>query len=240
MGNSNRALTIGFEAHDGCGKTTTVIMMAEYLGGESWHTPTDAPEIKQSRDEILTTFEESSPEMWSHMLSTYDDEAEMIRSKLESMNGGVLILDRTWASFEAEWYARSPKYGRNRPKLSNIWPEHVFQPNVTFNCMIPEEERLLRIHSRASFGRELNQREKKLAEDDVYRHILEEARNKLGCVPLRLRQRSPEVCVRTAMQHLLATSNWPPFSLQINKEGEVELLEIIINNETQFLAGPNL
>ena len=211
---SRRIPSIGIEAHDGCGKSETVKELVKALNGESWCTSINTPEIKKNRDEILSQYDESSKKMWAEMLINYEEEATKIHEKINSTEFEVIVFDRTWASFEAEWYARFPVYGRNQHHLSSRWPEQVFQPDVTFHCIIPEEERLQRINKRREeTGKELNQREIMIGDKADYRDKLKEARMKLGCIPLRLRERDPYVCAQRAIQHLLGSRDFPPFSL---------------------------
>jgi len=214
MINSRRIPSIGIEAHDGCGKSETVKELVKALNGESWCTKDDAPDISKNREEIISQYDEGSKKMWAEMLNNYEEEAIRIHEKMNSMESEVIVFDRTWASFEAEWYARFPVYARNQPQLSSRWPDQVFQPDITFHCIIPEEERLQRISNRREeTGRELNLREIMLGANADYRYKLEEARIKLGCVPLRLRKRNPNVCAQRAIQHLLGSNDFPPFSI---------------------------
>ena len=74
---------------------------------------------------------------------------------------------------------------------------------MIFTIRVDEGLRRERILSRDGGIDNLNQRERQLIEDDDFREGILEAELELGCVPLRIRERSPGVVAMRALQYLL-------------------------------------
>jgi hypothetical protein len=74
---------------------------------------------------------------------------------------------------------------------------------------VDEKLRERRIRERAEeTGKEMNEREKRLLEDHHYREDTLDAELKLGCIPLRIREKKPEVVALRALQMLLGDKRY--------------------------------
>jgi len=204
----NIPLTIGFEAHDGSGKTTTSLELMEVLCGDIWfaeeghpRSPPRALEMKKKRKEIISKYQVESSQLDEVIISNYEDECELIQEFIEQNNSQILITDRTYISYVAEKFANTPLNERLKPS----WITSVFKPEILLEIVLEERVRKKRIVKRATEeGKELNYREKRLAEDKNYRNDIEEARKILGCIPLRIRERNPRVVCLRVLQVLLS------------------------------------
>ena len=82
------------------------------------------------------------------------------------------------------------------------WPA-VFRPDVIFTIRVDEDLRSERIISRAGGIDGLNSRERELIENEEFREGVLRAELEMGCIPLRIRERSPSVVAMRALQNLL-------------------------------------
>jgi thymidylate kinase len=197
-----RPLTIAFEAHDGSGKTTTVRKLAEMLGAETWIADerADLQELKSKRKAIVAKYPDECIELDSELNETYFTESKLIKNYIEKMDNEILVIDRTFVSHMAERYARSELSAR--PDLTSTWLDGVFQPDLVFHIEIIEEERIKRITSDPNRP-PLSDREMRIASDNEYRKLIEEARDKLGCIRLRVRKRKLDVVSFRVLQVIL-------------------------------------
>ena len=151
--------------------------------------------IKEDRRRMISEQAGETDELQEFMIRSYIDEwSEIERACSELPSGEVMLLDRCWVSNTA---VRSARTGE-RPE----WPVN-FRPDVIFTIRVDEGLRRERILSRDGGIDNLNQRERQLIEDDDFREGILEAELELGCVPLRIRERSPEVVAMRALQYLL-------------------------------------
>ena len=82
------------------------------------------------------------------------------------------------------------------------WPGD-FKPDVVFTIRVDEDLRRERILARDGGIDNLNDRERRLIDDDDFREGVLRAELQLGCIPLRIRERSPAVVAMRALQNLL-------------------------------------
>lgn len=198
---------IGLEAHDGSGKSSTAMRIAEMFGGRVFFT---SKEMKERRRAIYSTTLPEEQEASIHQ--TYIDEQEDCVS--QTANASFVVLDRTWYSHAVEQNVRDVLDRDNQPTfVPRVMPEDLHKPNLVFQILIPEEERKRRVESR---GEELTGRDVRLNDDDEYRGLLEDQRGKFGCVPLRLRLRDQQTCALRAAQVILGHPNVPPLRISPN------------------------
>jgi thymidylate kinase len=198
---------IGLEAHDGSGKSSTAMRIAEMFGGRVFFTSQD---MKERRRAIYSTTPPEEQEASIHQ--TYLDEQEDCVS--QTANSSFIVLDRTWYSHAVEQNVRDVLDHDNQPTfVPRDMPEDLHKPNLVFQILIPEEERKRRVASR---GEELTGRDVRLNDDDEYRDSLEGERKKFGCVPLRLRLRDQQTCALRAAQVILGHPEVPPLRISPN------------------------
>ena len=198
---------IGLEAHDGSGKSSTAMRIAEMFGGQVFFTSQD---MKERRRAIYSTMPPEEQEASIHQ--TYIDEQEECVS--QTANASFVVLDRTWYSHAVEQNVRDVLDHDNQPTFvpRNI-PRDLHTPNLVFQILIPESERKRRVESR---GEELTGRDVRLNDDDEYRGRLEDEREMFGCVPLRLRLRDQQTCALRAAQVILGHPEIPPLRVSAN------------------------
>jgi len=206
-----RPLAIGFEAHDGCGKTTTVRALAAMLDGEAWFVP---DELRVRRDAIIMADDgEEGEDFVEEMIQIYQEEQVAIEAKLSSMKKDVLVIDRTFASFSVEHHVLTG--GReDDARISTTWSSRVHQPDVMFQILVPELERQRRIHTRAKAeGKKVKGRELRLEKEPEYRKTLETTRSALGCLTVHTRLRNPRIAALRVIQALMGMKVPPPARL---------------------------
>lgn len=198
---------IGLEAHDGSGKSSTAMRIAEMFGGRVFFT---SEEMKKRRRSIYATIPLEEQEVSIH--KTYIDEQEDCVS--QTANASFVVLDRTWYSHAVEQNVRDV-LDRNHPPtyVPRSMPGDLQNSNLVFQILIPESERKRRVESR---GEELTGRDVRLNDDDEYRDSLEGERKKFGCVPLRLRLRDQQTCALRAAQVILGHPDVPPLRISPN------------------------
>lgn len=227
-------MIIGLEAHDATGKSETSKELLKIFGGEVSKV---AEKTKIKRREIckaisvLNEFsDESEPKEGFYnteqflnacdlMDNTYVEESKIV-SKIKS---NFIVMDRTWASHAAERYYQSRYFSHINPYLNKdesqiIWPEGITKPNITFEIvLIPDEVRVNRMIQRSiEEGVEINERERKLNNDENYRALLEFARRKLGCKRFVIRKKRDEiVCALRISQTILGSFDCPPMSTNL-------------------------
>ena len=203
----NPKVYIGLEAHDGSGKSSTAMRIAEMFGGRVFFT---SQEMKERRRPIYKTAPPEAQDALIHQ--TYIDEQNDCISL--TANSSFVVLDRTWFSHAVEQNVRDVLDDGNSPTyLPRIMPADLLKPNLVFQILIPEQERKRRVESR---GEELTNRDIRLNDDDEYRGLLEDERGKFGCVPLRLRLRDQQTCALRAAQVILGHPDVPPLRISPN------------------------
>ena len=203
----NPKVYIGLEAHDGSGKSSTAMRIAEMFGGRVFFT---SKEMKERRRSIYKTTPSEEKEASIHQ--TYLDEQKDCFS--QTANSSFVVLDRTWFSHAVEQNVRDVLDDGQQPTyVPRSMPEGLHKPNLVFQILIPEEERKRRVESR---GEELTDRDVRLNDDDGYRDLLEDERGKFGCVPLRLRLRDQQTCALRAAQVILGHPDVPPLRISPN------------------------
>ena len=185
--------TCSFDGHDGCGKGTTISLLAELIDAEIYETPAAIKEYRRGLVDL-----EASPSRTSALVKSYELEQKVIEEHRQACSKGILLLDRSFASCAAERYAR-------RDVLVAYWPEEVHHPDLPIVLQIEEDLRRSRIWARfESGGPELNDRELLLEQDDEYRGRLEQSWMDLELTPLPVRTRSPAVVALRAQQLIIA------------------------------------
>jgi len=148
---------IGLEAHDGSGKSSTAMRIAEMFGGRVFFT---SEEMKERRRLIYKTTPSEEKEASIHQ--TYLDEQDDCFS--QTANSSFVVLDRTWFSHAVEQNVRDVLDDGQQPTyVPRSMPEGLHKPNLVFQILIPEEERKRRVESR---GEELTDRDVRLNDDD--------------------------------------------------------------------------
>ena len=179
---------IAFEGLDGCGKDTSIDELALLIDCETWETP---EETKQLRRREIYEQPGETEELYEFFIQSYQSEWADMEQRLSTLPPGkVILLNRCWVTPAAY---RSAETGEV-PE----WPLE-FKPDVIFTIRVDEELRRERMSSRPK----LNPREKRTLEDHDYREGHQRAELELGCTPLRIRDREPEVVAMRALQHLL-------------------------------------
>ena len=185
-------VTIAFEGLDGSGKGTAIKELSKLIECECWETP---KRIKEARREKISEQGGETEELYEFMVKSYLAEWSEIKQLCSSMPPGkVVLLDRCWVSNSS---VRSARTGE-----APEWPVG-FIPDVVFTIRVDEDLRRERILSRDGGIDNLNDRERQLIEDDAFREGILRAELELGCTPLRIRERSPEVVAMRALQNLL-------------------------------------
>ena len=202
----NPKVYIGLEAHDGSGKSSTAMRIAEMFGGRVFFT---SQEMKERRRPIYKTAPPEEQDALIHQ--TYIDEQEDCFS--QTANSSFVVLDRTWFSHAVEQNVLDLDEGKPPTYVPRIMPGDLLKPNLVFQILIPEIERRRRVDNR---GEKLTKRDIRLNDDAKYRERLQEEREKFGCVPLRLRQRDQQTCALRAAQVILGHPDVPPLRISPN------------------------
>lgn len=185
-------VTVAFEGLDGSGKGTAIEELSKIIDCECWKTPGG---IKEARREKISEEGGETDELHAFMVKSYLGEWSEIQQLCSSMPPGkVVLLDRCWVSNSSVKSARTGE--------APTWPGD-FMPDVVFTIRVDEDLRRERILSRDGGIDNLNDRERQLIEDDEFREGILRAELELGCIPLRIRDRSPEVVAMRALQNLL-------------------------------------
>ena len=183
---------IAFEGFDGCGKGTAIDELMKLIKAEKYETKKDT---KTLRRDWLRTFGDG-PELHNLMVASYREEWALVTERAKGLQSGtVLLIDRSWASYETNRFAN---LGGEVNWLNSCKPDVVLSLRVQENLRVP------RILERDGSVENLNDRERRLMNDPDFREKLNYAEMKLGCTPLRIRQRSPEVVAMRVLQNLLA------------------------------------
>tara|TARA_B100001758_G_scaffold233746_1_gene232288 strand:- start:216 stop:866 length:651 start_codon:yes stop_codon:yes gene_type:complete len=199
---------VGLEAHDGSGKSTTAVEISKLFKGSVFFTN---EEIKDRRSEIYKSKTLAHQDKMDSIEKTYEAEKVEFTERIKS---DFVVLDRTWYSHTVEENVMDILDRKsNRTFPSKKIPHDVLKPDFIFQIIIPEEERKKRVEER---GEVLTPRDIRLNDDDTYREMLENERERFGCSKLRLRLRDPKVCALRAAQILLGNASIPP--LRINLE----------------------
>lgn len=234
---AGQPLSIGFEAHDGSGKTTTAEILALMLGNApTWipdsKTQNSAFLYKEKRKKILDEHPEETTEKIQKMDQSYRDEAIEISSYIQHIDSDFFILDRTYASHAAETFAKPYRVEENsiptdidHPQLSRDWPEGMFQPDVVFQIILPEQVRKKRITERADArGETLHGRDLDLINFNHYRGALESAREQLGCIRIQLRERNPRTAAMRILQYIMSSKQGKLSEFVLDQEHLEKLL----------------
>tara|TARA_B110001454_G_C12648853_1_gene404551 strand:- start:332 stop:946 length:615 start_codon:yes stop_codon:yes gene_type:complete len=188
--------TIAFEGLDGSGKGTTIYELSKLIRCECWETPREFKEKRRSKIDELGETEK----LLEFLIESYRKENEEIQTLLEADSGSVILLDRCWVT---------PAAVRSTSEVGNPgWVQGVLHPDVIFTIHVDEGLRQERILKRAGGIEELNDRERKTIEDSEFREGIQRAEIEMGCVPLRIRERSPEVVAMRALQNLLGRKEY--------------------------------
>ncbi len=200
---------IGLEAHDGSGKSTTAKEIEKLFNGKVFFT-TD--EMKNKRRPIYDS-KISQKEKMDKIEETYIQESLDCLEKTK--NSSFVILDRTWLSHSVEENVRDMLDKGVEPYYADrTIPEEIVKPDLIFQILIPEQERLRRVEDRIAKKKEkMSDRDHRLSNDANYRRGLEQERTAYGCVSLRLRLRDPKVCALRAAQLLLGSEKIPPLKM---------------------------
>ena len=154
-------------------------------------------EIKEERRSKISELGETE-ELLEFLIGSYRKECEKIQARLEEDSGSVILLDRCWVT---------PAAVRSTSEVGNPgWVEGVLQPDVIFTIHVAEglrQERTLNPDRP-----ELNDRERRLRDEPEFREGIQRAEIEMGCVPLRIRKRSPEVVAMRALQNLLGRKEY--------------------------------
>jgi thymidylate kinase len=212
------SVIVGLEAHDGTGKSSTAGALARLFLGDVVFV---SKRFSAERKEFIrqkNAGEIDLEQLDVKMTQSYKQEKVEVMNKVSSDNRQLTILDRTWASHAAEQFLECRE--NETPfmhylKESFFYPDGVIKPTITFELKIPEEVRQKRVAER---GEDLTARDIRLNEDHAYRHALEETRNNLGCVRLRMRERNVEVAALRAAQALLGHKDIPPLYVYLGTE----------------------
>lgn len=183
---------IAFEGLDGSGKGTTIKELSELIDCSKHETP---ERIKAARTEKIQEQGGETEELNDFMTQSYMEEWSEIQATCSSMPAGrVMLLDRCWVSYSS---VRSSRTG-----IRPTWPAGI-ETHVVFTIRVDEALRRERIIGREGGIENLNDRERQLIEDDGFREGVLRAELELGCIPLRIRERSPTVVAMRALQNLL-------------------------------------
>mgnify|MGYP000508855377 CR=1 FL=1 len=192
-----RIRTIAFEGLDGCGKDTSIEKLSELIHSATWVTP---KQIKNERGEVYGNQDGETDELHKFMIQSYRKEWSEIQEKCSQIPANnVLLVNRCWVSHAA---IRS-----SRTQEPPTWPAE-FKPDVVFSIRVDEDLRQKRITKRAGGFENLNDREKQLHLDPEFRDGILDAEIELGCIPLRIRNKDPEVVALRALQILLGMDHF--------------------------------
>ncbi len=200
-------IIIGLEAHDGSGKSTTAKEIAALFKGQVFFTK---DEMKERRGPVYSS-EMNQKEKMGKIEQTYIQES--LDCSDETKNASFVILDRTWLSHSVEENVRNKLDDNIEPFYADrTIPDGVTKPDLIFQILIDEQERLTRIAERKE---PLSKRDHRLNDEPLYRQALEKERTAYGCIPLRLRLRDPKVCALRAAQVLLGSEKIPPLKMKL-------------------------
>jgi len=208
--------TIAFEGLDSSGKGTTIEMLAEIIQCECWATKKNMADEDETRRQKIKELGESQ-ELLDFLIESYRKESGQIRLMMAEKPDSVILLDRCFVTPAAIRYAT-----RNDPDardwdsdwfegICENWhsEDEVLKPDIIFTIRVDEKLRGERIRKRAEEkGEGLNKREKRLLEDHHYREDTLDAELKLGCIPLRIREKKPEVVALRTLQMLLGDKRY--------------------------------
>lgn len=201
-------LIIGLEGHDGTGKSSTAIAIADLIGG---HVFFSDEETKSLRHEIYGNEKLSHAEKMRRIEEIYLNESNKLKTEMADCN--IIVLDRTFFSHSVEENVIDKLDRKQNPTYQpKFIPKGVIKPDIIFQVLIPETERNRRVEER---GETLSIRDERLRDDEIYRKELESEREKHGCVTLRLRNREPETCALRAVQALLGHKGIKPLSVKL-------------------------
>jgi len=208
---SGKIRTIAFEGLDSSGKGTTIEKLAEIIQCECWATKKNMPEEDALRKKNIKEFGESR-KLLDFLIKSYREESFRIKSLMEKNPDTVILLDRCFVTPAAIRYATRKDVNGNPDWFERIcenWEDGVLKPDLIFTIRVDEKLRAKRMRERAEEkGEEINEREKRLLSDDDYREDTLDAELKLGCIPLRIREKDPEVVALRALQMLLGDKRY--------------------------------
>ena len=129
------------------------------------------------------------------MVESYSEEWSEIKRLCSSLPPGkVVLIDGCWVSNSSVKSARPESRPNGRQTSGPTWSSR---------SRVDEKLRRERILARDGGIDNLNDRERQLIEDEDFRNGILRAELELGCTPLRIRERSPEVVAMRALQNLL-------------------------------------
>jgi thymidylate kinase len=209
---SGKIRTIAFEGLDSSGKGTTIEKLAEIIQCECWATKKNMPEEDALRKKNIKEFGESR-KLLDFLIKSYREESFRIKSLMEKNPDTVILLDRCFVTPAAIRYATRNDVSNWNPdwfeRICENWEDGVLKPDLIFTIRVDEKLRAKRMRERAEEkGEEINEREKRLLSDDDYREDTLDAELKLGCIPLRIREKDPEVVALRALQMLLGDKRY--------------------------------
>ena len=211
---SGKIRTIAFEGLDSSGKGTTIEKLAEIIQCKRWATKKDMPKEDDLRTSKIKEYGESQ-ELLDFLIKSYKKESSQISLLMKKNPDSVILLDRCFVTPAAIRYAK-----RNDPDaqdwdpdwfegICESWEDGVLKPDIIFTIRVDEKLRVKRMRERAEKpGKEINEREKRLISDHDYREDTLDAELKLGCIPLRIREKNPEVVALRALQMLLGDKRY--------------------------------
>lgn len=201
-------LIIGLEGHDGTGKSSTAIAIADLISG---HVFFSDDETKSLRHEVYGNKKLSHAEKMICIEEIYLNETKKFETEMADCE--IIVLDRTFYSHSVEENVidkldrkQSPTY---QPK---VIPKGVIKPDIVFQIIIPERVRNQRVQDR---GEHLTKRDERLRDDDIYRKALESERKANGCVTVYMREREPKTCALRVVQSLLGSKLVQPLSINL-------------------------
>jgi thymidylate kinase len=170
------------------------------------------PEEDALRKKNIKEFGESR-KLLDFLIKSYREESFRIKSLMEKNPDTVILLDRCFVTPAAIRYATRNDVSNWNPdwfeRICENWEDGVLKPDLIFTIRVDEKLRAKRMRERAEEkGEEINEREKRLLSDDDYREDTLDAELKLGCIPLRIREKDPEVVALRALQMLLGDKRY--------------------------------
>ena len=204
---SGKIRTIAFEGLDSSGKGTTIDELNEIIQCERWATKKDMPDEDTVRRLKIEELGESQ-ELRNFLIKSYQKESDQIRLLMDEKPDSVILMDRCFVTPTAIRYAlrkESPDWDSEWfERVCENWEDGVLQPDIIFTIRVDERLRGERIRKRSKEeGKRLNEREERLLSDHDYREDTLDAELKLGCIPLRIREKNPPVVALRALQFLL-------------------------------------
>ncbi len=189
--------TIAFQGLDGSGKGTTIAELSKLIDCICWETPEETKEYRGKKIKELGETDELNEFMIESYLQEWS-EIQRLRKDMDSEK--VVLIDRCWVSFSSVRFAELEEYPE--------WPKEEFRPDIVFTIRVDEKLRCERILKRAGGIENLKDRERRLIEDDNFRNDILNAELELGCKPLRIREKNPEVVALRALQFLLGEKDY--------------------------------